>query len=290
MQVLAAFLLLLSSFCFALSTVFAKFAHLAWPDLSGFQVSFFRFVIGLAFMAVFVRARGKSVRPNKVGLVVWRGILNTAAVLTLYVSLRYTTVTKANMLNWASPVFIFLMSPFINKERPSLLKYFYLLLAMVGLYFVVSPDFSSVNVGDVSAFASAILGAAAVCVLRESRKYDDSYVILFYLMAIGFVLNGLVAFPVFVFPSLEVWIFILASAVSGFLAQIAITVGTKHFEAAPGSLIMESGILFSTALGVFLFDDPLTAGLVFGGALIVAALVGVSGIFDRKAPEADQER
>ncbi len=290
MKALAAFLLLLSSLCFALSTVFAKFAHIAWPGLSGFQVSFFRFVVGFAFMAVFVRLRGKSVRPNKVGLVVWRGILNTAAVLTLYVSLRYTTVTKANMLNWSSPVFIFLMSPFINRERPSLLKYFHLLIAMIGLYFVVAPDFSSVNAGDVSAFASAILGAAAVCVLRESRKYDDSYVILFYLMAIGFVLNGLVALPVFVFPPPRVWIFILASAVSGFLAQIAITVGTKHFEAAPGSLIMESGILFSTALGVFIFDDPLTAGLVFGGALIVVSLVGVSGIFDRKVPEARPER
>lgn len=278
----AVFILTLSSLSFAMSTVFAKFAHEASPALSGFQVSLFRFALGLVFMIVFIRRKGRSVKPNNVRLVVWRGVLNTAAVLTLYVSLKYTTVTKANMLNWSFPVFVFLVSPFVNKEKPGLVKYLFLVLAVAGIYFVVDPDFSSINPGDVSAFASAVLGAAAVCVLRESRKYDDSYVILFYLMLIGLVLNACFSLPVFTFPPPRVWSFILSSALCGFLGQITITVSSKHFEAAVSSLLMESGFLFSVFLGVAVFGDPVTAGVLWGGALIGAALVGASGIFDRK--------
>ena len=128
---LAVFLLLLSSLCFALATVFAKYAHSACAELSPFQVSFFRFVVGTIFMAVFIRVMKKPVRPRNLSLVVWRGILNTAAVLTLYVALKYTTITKANMLNWTFPAFVFLFSPFINREKPGLLKYFFLVLNRV---------------------------------------------------------------------------------------------------------------------------------------------------------------
>ena len=279
----AVYLLVLSSAAFTLSTAFAKLAHQACAELSGFQVSFGRFIFGLLFMAVFVRVKKRSLRPNNITLVVWRGILNTSAVLTLYVSLRYTTVTNANLLNWSFPVFAFLVSPFINKERPGLVKYFFLALALAGTYFVVLPDFSSVNFGDAVALASGVLGGAAVCVLRESRKYDDSYLILFYLMLIGTVINGIAALPSMILPTPRVGSLIVASALSGFLGQILLTVGTRHFEAATGALIMEVGILFAAFLGIGFFGDPVTPALLFGGGLIVASVVGVSGVFDRRA-------
>ena len=142
------------------------------------------------------------------------------------------------------------------------------------------PDFSSVNFGDVTALISGVIGGAAVSVLRESRKYDDSYVILFYLMLIGTVLNGLFALPVMILPTSEVAVLLLASAVSGFLAQITLTVGTRHFEAATGALLMEVGILFAALLGIGLFGDPVTPMLLFGGGLLVASIVGVSGVFE----------
>jgi drug/metabolite transporter (DMT)-like permease len=279
---LAAFILLLSSLCFSLATVFAKYAHNACPELSAFQVSFFRFVIGSLFMAVFIRVMKKPIRPNRRSFVIWRGLLNTGAVLTLYVGLRHTTITKANMLNWTFPVFVFLFSPFVNRERPGLGKYFFLGLTMFGMYWVISPDFSSVNLGDLSALASGVLGGAAVSVLRESRKYDDSYVVLFYLMIIGFILNGLLAIPFFIVPPPRVFMLMTVSAICGFLGQITITTASKHFEAASGSILMASGILFAGFLGTLLFGDPVTVKILAGGSLILLSLAGVSGVFRKR--------
>ncbi len=279
---LAAFLLIFSSFCFSLATVFAKFAHAVSAELSPFQVSLYRFVFGAVFMGVFIGTRKKSMRPNNVRLVVWRGILNTGAVLTLYLALRHTTITKANMLNWSFPVFVFLFSPFVNRERSGPLKIFFLGVSMIGMALLISPDFSAVNGGDVSAFLSGVLGGAAVTVLRESRKYDDAYVILFYLMVIGCALNGALALPFLTAAGVRANVLMIAAAVCGFLGQITITAASKHFEASVGSILMASGLLFSGFFGYLIFGDPLTAKILAGGLLILVSLVGVSGVVEER--------
>ncbi len=281
-QTRAVMFILFSSFCFALATVFAKYAHMACAELSSFQVSFARFFVGFLCMAGFTRRYRKSLKPKRISFVIGRGVLNTASVILLYFALQYTSITKANMLNWTNPVFVFLFSPFINKERPGFRQYIYLLLTMVGMVLVISPDFSSVNVGDIAAFLSGVIGGAAVSVLRESRKHDESFMVLFYLMLIGTVINGVVAAPFFILPPLNAGLLILSSALCGFLAQILITTASRYLAAPVSSVLMASGILVSGAMGVLFFGDAITLKILCGGILILISLIGVSGIGERK--------
>lgn len=261
--------------------------------MSPFQVSLYRFLFGAIFMAIFIRIKKKPLRPNRLDLVIWRGVLNTAAVLTLYLALRLTTVTKANMLNWTFPVFVFLFSPFVNRERPGLIKYLFLGLTMAGMGLIISPDFSSVNWGDLSGLVSGVLGGAAVSVLRECRKHDDSYLILFYLMLIGVLINGVAAFPFLTLSGFWTEALMIAAAICGFLGQITITVASKHFEASTGSILVASGILFSGFFGSLFFGDPLNLKILLGGILILISLVGVSGIVEERwgvGPEGTKPR
>ncbi len=271
---------LFSSLCFAFSTVFAKYAHTNCKELSSFQVSFARFFVGALFMGWFAWRFKKSLKPNQINWVIARGILNTSAVIALYFALQHTTITKANMLNWTFPVFVFLFSPYINKERPGLSQYTFLGLTMVGMSLVISPDFSTINLGDIAAFASGVIGGAAVSVLRESRKHDDTFIVLFYLMMIGTLLNGILAAPFFILPSLSVTGLILSSALCGFLAQILITTTSRHLEAPIASVLMTSGIVIAGAMGVIFFGEKLTAKILIGGLLILISIVGVSGILN----------
>lgn len=281
-QTRAILLNLFSSVCFAFSTVFAKYAHLNCAELSSFQVSFARFFVGALVMGWFAWKFKKSLKPNRVSWVIARGILNTTAVIALYFALQHTTLTKANMLNWTFPVFVFLFSPFINRERPLLSQYGFLGLTMVGMSLVISPDFSTINIGDAAAFLSGILGGAAVSVLRESRKHDDTFMVLFYLMMIGTFLNGVLAAPFFILPPLPVLFLVVSSALCGFLAQILITTSSRHLEAPIASVLMTSGIVIAGAMGVLFFGETLTIKILIGGACILVSIVGVSGILHRK--------
>ncbi len=274
-------LLLASALFFSLSTVFAKIVNNN-SLIPGIEISFFRFLMGLIGVSVFILYRGESIRPRKLSFVMLRALFNTVAVLFFFTGIQLTTVTNANMLNMSYPVFVFLAAPLINKEKSPLINYIFLVLTLIGVYLIAVPDFQEINPGDLFSFLSAIIAGLAISVLREARKYDNSIVILFYLMLIGSIISFFVMLPFFILPQGMLIIFILLSALMAVLGQVSITVGYRYIDAASDSLVSASRILFASVLGISLFSDPLSFNIVLGGICILISLIGVSGFFRRK--------
>jgi drug/metabolite transporter (DMT)-like permease len=268
-------LLMLAELCFAGATVFVKFATTG-TNIPAIEASFFRFLLGF-FIAGYAMLRSKiSFKPNNTKLVIWRGVLNTIALIFFFLSVKHTTLTNSNMLNMTYPAFIFLFTPFITKERITFLQGFYLLLTMFGIYMVIHPNFAQVNIGDWYGLLSGIAAALAVMTLRMAREYDTTTLILFYLMSIGFVINGVLLIPVFVVPDQKQFIEIIISALLGFGGQAFITSGYRYIEAAKGSLVSSSRIIFSVVLGILIFSESITLRWVAGGSFILISLIGVS--------------
>ncbi len=270
-------LLLSAEFCFTLSTVFGKFA-MAGEGMTGIEVSFFRFFLGAIAAAAYMLWKRVSFRPNNITYVALRGVSNTVAVLLFFTGVQLSTVTNANMLNLTYPVFVFLLAPFINREKSRGRYFIFLLLALAGVYLIILPDFSSVNPGDLCALLSGLVAGFAICFLREARKFDSSEVILFYLMLPGCLINLMVMAPGFSIPSGTGLAYSLCSGAIAVAGQALLTVGYRYIEAARGSIVSGSRILFAGIMGVSIFSDPLTLQIVLGGALILVSLVGVSGI------------
>lgn len=273
-------LLLSAEFCFTLATVFGKFA-MAGEGMAGIEVSFFRFLLGSLAAAGYMLWKKVSFRPQNITYVALRAISNTVAVLLFFTGIQYTTVTNANMLNLTYPVFVFLLAPLINREKGRKRYFFFLLLALAGVYLIILPDFSSVNPGDLCALLSGLVAGFAISFLREARKYDSSEVIVFYLMLTGLILNLAALLPGYSIPTGAGLVYALSSGAVAVTGQALITVGYRYIEAAPGSIISGSRILFAGVMGVSLFSDPLTLQIILGGALILVSLVGVSGVAKR---------
>jgi drug/metabolite transporter (DMT)-like permease len=175
-----------------------------------------------------------------------------------------------------SPVFIFLFTPFITKEKIKPSQIFYLFITMLGIYFIINPNFLEINIGDWFGLLSGIVSALAVMTLRMARNYDSTTLILFYLMAIGTFINCILLIPVFVSPSHKELIFIIASAILGFGGQVFITSGYKYVEAAKGSLISSTRIIYAIVFGVLVFSEKITLMWIVGSILIIASLIGAN--------------
>jgi drug/metabolite transporter (DMT)-like permease len=268
-------LLMLAELCFAGATVFVKFATTG-TDIPAIEASFFRFVLGFIITGIAMFKLKLSIVPNKTKLVIWRALLNTIALIFFFLSVKHTTLTNSNMLNMTYPAFIFLFTPFITKEKITLLQGFYLGLTILGIYLVIHPNFYNINIGDWYGLLSGIAAALAVMTLRMAREYDSTTLILFYLMAIGFVINGILLIPLFVMPNQKQFIEIIASAILGFAGQAFITSGYKHIEAARGSLVSSSRIIFSVILGILIFSESVSLRWIVGGTFILISLLGVS--------------
>ncbi len=276
--------LLLSEFCFTVSTIFSKLLT-NMSNISALEVTFSRFFLGLIVFSAIIYKNSISLVPNRLSLLVWRGVLNTLAVILFFLASQYTTITNTHMLNMTYPFFIFLFSPlFFRSEKISAFLYLVLIFALIGIWLVINPSLSSVNKGDVFGLLSGIVAAFAVITLNLARKNDSTPVILFYLMSIGTVLNGLVMLPVFVWPRDGQWLLLLASAAVGVAGQICITYGYKYITARAGGLVSTSRILYAVILGMLVFSEDLTWRIAAGGLLILFSIVAVTWM---QRPETD---
>jgi len=272
--------LLLAELFFTLSTVFSK--HLTnTTSISAVEVTFFRFFLGIFVAAAIVRSNRISLIPKRLPLLIWRGVLNTVAVMLFFLASQFTTITNTHMLNMTYPFFIFLFSPlfFKNEKIPPLL-YPVLLAALGGIWLVIQPDFERVRPGDLLALASAVVAAFSIITLNLARQKDSTPVILFYLMAIGTLVNGSVMAPVFLMPEGTQWLWLTASGALGVVGQVCITYGYKYITARAGSLVSTSRILYAVLLGMMIFGEMPTWRIAAGGLLITLSIVAVA--FARK--------
>jgi len=274
-------ILLLAALCFSLMTVFVKFITIQ-STINAVELSFFRFLLGFMIMLPYQLFRKKPLRPVRLDLIFLRAGTNVAASTLLLLGIKHTTVTNANMLNMTYPIFVFILSPFMNREGINPLHIIFLLLAMAGIYLIVAADLSQVRMGDFYALLSGIMAGLSLTTLRQLRKNDSTHVILFYQMGIGTLLTGAFMIPWATIPPSDTFYLIFLTGLFGFLGQNFLTWGYRFVPASTGSLVTSSGILFATPFGVLIFSDPLTLKIAAGGVLIIISLAGISGVFRRK--------
>ncbi len=275
------FFILVSALLFALSTVFGKLV-VDSSRVTATELTFFRFAAGFIVFGGYALVAGKSLRPVAPRYILSRSVFNTCAVLFFFVALEYSNVTKVNMMNMTYPVFVFILAPFINREKVGRVSYLYLAVVMAGTYLVAVPagglsSFAQVNRGDILALVSAVFAAFAVAYLREAVKYDEGHVILFYLMGLGAAITGVLTVPVFVMPTGMIAVHSFLATAAAVAGQFFITAGQQYVDAAMGSLVSTARIVFAMVLGAAVFGDPLTGRILAGAALILAAICGASG-------------
>jgi len=229
-----------------------------------------------------------SFRPHRVLLVLARAVLSFSALVAFFYAVEHSSVTNANMLNMTYPIFIFLLAPLFRLEKMHKLSFLFLIVAMTGIYLVVFPDFSNINIGDIVGLLSGIFAAFAIITLSVAREYDSTVLIVFYLMAIGTVCNAFMMAPVFVMPRQHELPMLLGSGMMGVAGQVLLTMGYKNVSAKAGSMVSSSRIVFAALMGFFFFAEALSPRIMLGGGMIIAAIIGVSALQKRINAEDEQ--
>lgn len=276
--------LILAEFCFASAKVFAKFVTNG-SDIPAIEITFFRVSIGTIIATLYMLKTKTSFKPQKPSLVITRALLSFSALVAFFYSVQHTSVTNANMLNMTYPVFIFLVAPLFKLEQVHKLSFIFLIIAMAGIYLVIFPDFSNINMGDFIGLLSGIIGAFAIITLSVAREHDSTVLIVFYLMAIGTFCNILMMVPVFIMPGSQDLPFLLGSGITGVAGQVFLTMGYKNVNAKAGSMVSSSRIIFAASLGFFFFSEELSFQIIGGGLMIIASIIGISMLQKIKAED-----
>lgn len=182
-----------------------------------------------------------------------------SATLLFFVSMLITMYTVG---------FLFLGEKLGNVKIASLV------LAIVGMYFIF--HFSLVAFTFLAAAMAILNGVASGGEISSSKKFSNRYSTL-YITWLSWIVILITNLPIsyflgerFLIPSYEmVWIWQLGYTVASMLAFWLIIEGLKYIEAGVGALLGLLEIVFSIALGIWLFNEELTTQVIVGSMLII---------------------
>lgn len=262
----------------AASLLFAAMATVAKRTaarLSGAEVAFVRFVVGLASVAV-VGVTVVRLRPVGWGVLAVRGLAGGLAVLFYFLGIAHLPVGTAVLLNYTAPVYTAIFAALFLRERVPRVTAWALALTLVGVALVVEGG----GHGHTGAFgrwelcglASAVLSGLAVTAVRAARTTDGPWEIFGAFCVGGTLVTAPQALAGWVAPTAAEWGLLIVVGLLSVAAQVLYTIGLREVEAALSGVISQLTPLGALALGAAFFHDRFSTLAVLGSLLTIGSV------------------
>ncbi|HEV7763767.1 MAG TPA: DMT family transporter [Thermoanaerobaculia bacterium] len=255
-------------------------AKLASARLSGSQVAFIRFAIGLMPALLIPRFRASAFTFQRLDLLFYRGFFGGVAVLFYFIAIERIAVGVATLLNYTSPVFSGIFSMFFLRERISPKVLIPMPIALAGVFLVVHAH---ARPGDILGFgkwelvglASALASGLAVTAMRAARRGENSWSVYTSFCLLGTVVTAPLAILTWKQPTADEWFSLIATSLFAIGAQLLLTFSLRWVDAMTVGVISQLAVLVSMALGAAFLGEHITAMAALGAALTIGGVVGV---------------
>ncbi|MBI5206824.1 MAG: DMT family transporter [Candidatus Firestonebacteria bacterium] len=261
--------LVLSSILFALMTYFIKLASVYVP---GNELLFFRFIGGIVICLI-VDKNCFRFSEGSFNIIFFRALYGTIATLGFFYAPYFIPISRLSVLHFSYPMFEVIFSIFWIKEKPEKIIYFSLPLSIFGIFYIMNPSFSGLNIGDLLGLISGIFAGIAVIAIRKARIKNSTTTIFLYFSVFGAIVTCIINFFQWVTPSFYASFLILLVAVTGGLGQVAMTYAYKSSGVGEGSVISLLTVVFINILGFIFLKEPITYRLIFGEFLVMSSIV-----------------
>lgn len=274
--------MLLSALSFALMTACVKLV--STHNIPVFEIVAARGLVSLIISYVDIKRKKIPVWGNNKILLISRGVVGTLALLCVYYAVTTLPLVEATLLQYLYPVFTAILAFLFLKEKIQRSTLICILFCLLGLVAMVKPNLSlnsEVVLPWFSVFI-ALLGAlgsgTAYVLVKRLSKCEDSSVIIFYFPLIALPLSIILLGDNFVMPDTEALILLLFVGIFTQIGQVGLTKAMQSEVAAKVSAFSYVQIIFSTILGVIIFNEVPSFWTLIGGVLIIlGALINVFG-------------
>jgi drug/metabolite transporter (DMT)-like permease len=264
--------ILLAALLLGVMTVCVRVAS---QEMSIPQIVFFRF--SGAFVLLVVIARGRNLRPEgqMIPALVLRGIVGTAAIALYFRGIQGAGAGLATLLHCTYPVYTALFAALLLGESLRGRVGWALVLNVAGALAILGPSATlgqAAFTGAVYAAVASVLAGGAVTAARHLRNTESALRITTWFMAVGMVLSGpwlLTGLPHFT-PTLS--LALAATIVTSVGGQFLLHQGLGFTTATQGSLAAATTVVTSALLEALFLGSSLTAGMLAGGGLLIAAV------------------
>lgn len=264
------------------------FAKSLARDLPVVEIACIRYVLSLVLIVPVVMHLGWGcLATRRPAMHVTRALLSNLSQILVYYALTRMALADATAITFTRPLFVVVLAMLVLGERVSWQRGLATAIGFTGVLFLVPVSGPSVDLGALSALASALIFASVLVMVRIYADTEAPIKFVFYYHAIGAVVF---AVPTALAWQAPTWQQLGVIALIAVFATAAQTFGIRAYHVAMASVIGPfeySRLLFAAAFGLVAFGElPDAIGLV-GIAIIVACTLYNSR---RQAAEAEARR
>ncbi|MEH7912488.1 DMT family transporter [Staphylococcus pseudintermedius] len=261
--------ILISAIGFSFMAVFFRLSG----DLPVFQKSLARNFVAM-FIPLFFILKYKQPFFGKLSsqpLLVTRSVLGLMGVLLNIYAIDHMVLSDADILMKLNPFWTILLSLIFLKEFIQKYQITSMVIAIIGMLFVVKPEFSSDVIPAIVGLLSGVFAAPAYTAVRALSTREAPYTIVFYFSFFSVIV--LIPFVAFTFEpmSLIQIVYLILAGLSAAVGQIGITVAYSYAPAKDISIFTYASIIFTAIIGFILFNESPDFYAIIGYIIILSA-------------------
>ncbi len=262
--------MIFSALAFSLMGVFVKLTG----EVPVIQKTLIRSAVIANISFVMLKFHHISIFPiRQLKLLTLRSFTGTVAIVMNYYALDHLILSDATVLFRLNTVFVIIFSWIFLKEHISKRQFSVIIIAFIGVLFVIKPELSF----DFIPYTIAILGAAGAALsytmLRKLGEGTHPSVVVFFFAMFTFV--SLLPFVIASYePMTDIQLlYAILAGVCAVGGQYGVTLAYKHAQAKEVSIYNYFGVIFSAIFGLIIFNSHPDVWSVLGYIIIFISAV-----------------
>lgn len=210
---------------------------------------------------------------------VWRGFAGTVAMGLGFAGLAYLPLPEVTAIGYAAPLLTVVFAAMFLNEQVRAFRISCVVLGLSGVLVVLSPRLTVLQGGAGQAEAlgatlvlgGAVFAALAQVFVRKLVQTERTATVVFWFSATASVLS-LVTVPFgWVVPTPSETLLLVGCGILGGIGQIFLTSSYREADASLVAPFEYASMIFSIAIGYFVFAEVPTGTMLAGAALVVTA-------------------
>lgn len=258
--------MILSAVAFAIMTSFVRSASF---DLHPIEISFFRYLFGLAALApLLLRAERIKVATARFGMHVVRAFCGLGTVVSIFAAVAWMPMAEATALSFTSPFFVTIGAALLLRETVPARRWLAVIVGFLGAMVILRPGVQAMTLPALLAVASAVFLAGGVLAVKSLSRTESAATIVLY--------QSVLITAMLLLPAAWVWTTPSGSALAE-LAVVGVTATLGHLCYVRAYAVTDTAIvapfdffrlIFTAVLGFFFFAERPDAWTWVGAALI----------------------
>jgi len=234
-----------------------------------------RALVSLVISYLDVKRKGISLWGTNKPLLMARGFVGALTLLCVYFAVTTLPLAEATLIQYLYPAFTAIIALLFLKERVHISTLICIVLSIIGLLVMVSPDLLLKQNSHLPLFSVVVallgaLGSAIAYVLvKRLSETEDSSVIIFYFPLIALPIAILLPSESFIVPDGPTLFLLLLVGIFTQIGQIGLTKAMQTEVVSKATAYSYVQVVFSLILGWVYFAEAPTIWTWVGGALIM---------------------